>query len=436
MISDRFGLQNKTISIEGTVCEYSPIYFSNLLKRRVCADKINNKLGKLSDLVITSSEVYPEVVGLFLYHGWGSPTEFIPWERVKKIEDDAIFVLPPNNAESYPPFPEDTDDYMLLGEHLMGCTILDIDGRTTEVVNDVILVQCMGKLYVAHVDTSMNGFIRRIGLMNTTLFQDRFIPWKYVQPLSVKESPKTDQVALKITRHQLLDLPPEDLANVLETLNRKEQSALFSVMKPEKAADALSKVDPRTKRHIMSWIKHEKAKTVFSEMTAPQIADLFSVLPVSQVSELILTLEPTVYERVSTILLEDTAIAKSLMTPKFFAMTLDTLVGEALSKLKMSGKNSKDIYYLYVVDQDHETLLGVIGLKDLVFAEDSKPLSEVMILSMVSADENDTKETLEDLFIRYHHKTIPVVTPDNKMVGMVRYNDVVKDSVDKKSRRI
>ena len=49
------------------------------------------------------SEPYPEAVGVYLEHGWGKPTEFIPWDRVVKIDDDALFVQPPEGPTSIRP---------------------------------------------------------------------------------------------------------------------------------------------------------------------------------------------------------------------------------------------------------------------------------------------------------------------------------------------
>ncbi len=74
---------------------YRFLYFSQLLKRPVCAGKIKDRLGKLTDIVFRLAEPYPDAVGIYLEHGWGKPTEFIPWEKVIRIEDDAIFVAPP-----------------------------------------------------------------------------------------------------------------------------------------------------------------------------------------------------------------------------------------------------------------------------------------------------------------------------------------------------
>ena len=79
----------------GPAKDYRFHYFSQLLNRPVCAGKIKNRIGRLTDLVFRLSEPYPEAVGVYLEHGWGKPTEFIPWDRVVKIDNDAVFVQPP-----------------------------------------------------------------------------------------------------------------------------------------------------------------------------------------------------------------------------------------------------------------------------------------------------------------------------------------------------
>jgi hypothetical protein len=57
-------------------------FFAQLLKRPVCAGSIRNRLGRLGDLVLAPAEPYPEVIGIYIEHGWGKPTEFVPWDKV------------------------------------------------------------------------------------------------------------------------------------------------------------------------------------------------------------------------------------------------------------------------------------------------------------------------------------------------------------------
>ena len=299
------------------------MYFSELLKRPICSGSIKNRLGKLTDLVFRLSEPYPECLGIYVEHGWGKPTEFIPWEKVIKIDEDGIFVLPPPAGEQYPPFVDQTG-WILADKHLMGRTILDMDGRRTEVVNDVHLLETKGKLMIVHVDISFNGFLRRWGLGHVRWVKDNLITWKYVQPLSVEDAVATDRVQLSVTRNQIKDMPGEDLADVLEELSGEEQQALFSALDSEKAAEALVEAEPRAQRQIIANLRQEKARAVLSEMSIPQLADLFTVLPHDDMTELITLLPPTEAERIRAILSEREVTAQALMSSNFVEMDRET----------------------------------------------------------------------------------------------------------------
>ncbi|MBE3072385.1 MAG: PRC-barrel domain-containing protein, partial [Acidobacteria bacterium] len=169
-------------------------YFAELLKRPICAGGIRDRIGRLEDLVLAPAEPYPQVIGIYIEHGWGKPTEFVPWDKVVKIEDDAIFVQKPEGG-SYPPF-VDQPGWIMVDNHLMGRTILDTDGRRIEVVNDVRLLELRGRLVLTDVDISFNGFLRRWGLGRLRWISDNFISWKYVQPLSLEDAIPTDRVSL------------------------------------------------------------------------------------------------------------------------------------------------------------------------------------------------------------------------------------------------
>ena len=215
-------------------------------------------------------------------HGWGKPTAFVPWDKVLRIEDDAIFVEPPDSPGVYPPF-VDQPGWMLLDKHLMGRTILDIDGRKVEVVNDICLLEARGKLLLIDVDISFSGFFRRVGLGNVRWIKDQLISWKYVQPLTVEDAVATDQVSLSITRKSVLDLPRRGLGGRPRGTLRPEQQALFTSLDAEKAAETLMETEPRAQRQIIANLRKEKARSVFSELTIPQLADLFTVIPHDQV---------------------------------------------------------------------------------------------------------------------------------------------------------
>ncbi len=399
------------------------LYFSELLKRPVCAGKIRDRIGRLSDLVFALKEPYPESVGLYLEFGWGKPTQFIPWDRVVKIEDDAIFVKPAD-AGTYPPF-VDQPGWMLVDAHLMGRTILDTDGRRTEVVNDVHLLDAKGRLLLVHVDTSFNGILRRWGLGGLKLIKDDLISWKYVQPLSVEDAVATDKVSLSVTKRQMLELPSEDLADALEELQGEEQQALFSALDSEKAAETLLEAEPRAQRQLIADLRKERARMILSEMSIPQLAKLFSVLPHDDVTEMMELLPAEDAGKIRAILSEREATAGVLMSSEFISVPVDTKVGPLLEQIRRSGREPDAISYVYVVNGDGRTLVGVIDLRELVLASDEAAVTEIMTSPVVSAEEGDLQDDVADLFAKYHYRMIPIVDTQDRLLGVIRYNEIM-----------
>ena len=404
--------------------DYRILFFSELLGRRVCQTRRDFSMGKLSDLVFRIAEPYPEAVGLFIDHGWGRPTELIPWDRVVRLEKGAVFVQPPPDGEQYPPF-QDQPGWLLLEEHLMGRDILDMDGRRIETVNDVHLLESKGRMILIHVDVSFNGFLRKWGLGWLHLAKDRLISWKYVQPLSIEDAVASDKVSLSVTRQQIQELPPEDLADALEELSGEEQQAVFSALDSEKAAETLLDAEPRAQRQLVANLHKERARAILSEMSVAQLADLFSVLPLDDRNDLVNLLPKEMADRTMAILSEHEAQAGVLMGTQFLAMPKETTVADALTRVRGSKLDQDLVSYVYVVAADN-VLLGVVDLRDLVMAAPEIPLSEIMTAPVVSAEQDDLKDDLAELFVRYHFRMLPVVDTTDHLLGVVLYSDIMK----------
>lgn len=403
--------------------DFEFIWFSEMLGKPVYTAGTGRRLGKLSDLVFQLTEPHPQAAGLYLEHGWGKPTEFVPWDKVLRIERKELGVKDPEGGESYPPF-VDQPGWMLLNQHLMGRTILDMDGRKVEVVNDVHLLYSRGRMIIVHVDASFNGFMRKWGFGRVRWMKDRLIPWKFVQPFSVEDAAKTDVVSLSVKRDQALELPGEDLADVLEMLSGEQQEAFFSALDSEKAAETLSHAEPRAKRQLVASLRRERAENIMSELSVPQLSDLFSVLPYEERAKLLDLLPEDRAERLTRILSEREVTSQELMSSDFVTFGKEATVGEAIRSIRGLRPESKAISYVYVVGEQN-TLIGVVDLRDLVLAEDNTPLDELMAPSVVAAEEDDTREDLIELFDKYQYRSIPVVDTQDHLLGVIHHSDIM-----------
>jgi len=398
------------------------IWFSELLKRRVCIENIKHRAGKLTDLVFCPREPYAEAVGIYLDHGWGNPTEFIPWAGVTKIDDDAIFVKPPERGGHYSPY-EAQPGWIMANENLMGQTVLDTDGRRVEVVNDVHLLESKGRLIIVHVDISFNGFLRKWGLGWLNWVKDQLISWKFIQLITVEET-TTDTVSLNITKKQIKEMPSEDIADALEMLSGEEQSAYFSSLDSEKAAEALVHTEPRAQRQLIANLRKDRAKMILSEMSVPQLADLFSVLPYQDAAAMMELLPPAEVKRIKRIMSEHETTASSLMSTNFMTFKEESTVGEVLKTIRGSHVEPHNISYLYILSKEN-ILAGVVDLRELLLAADDTLISKIMASPVVTLEETDIREDISELFAKYHFHMIPVVDAANHLLGIIYYNDIM-----------
>ncbi len=415
------------------VRDYRTFYYSELRGRKICLATISERVGKISDIAFKMTDAYPEATGILVEHGWGKPVELIPWAKVTRIEDDYVFVSAPEQPDpatvpcgkGFPRF-IDQPGWILLESHLMGKTIFDMDGRRTEVVNDVHLLVSHERMILVHVDISFNGFLRRWGLSRIFHARENLINWKYVQPLSLEDALTRDAVRLSITRKQIAELPPEDLADTLEELTGKEQQALFSALAPDTAAETLVEAEPRTQRQLIADLRQERATKILQEMSIPQLADLLSVLPHEDAVKMMRLLPAEQAQRIGELLSQREAVAQSMLSEDYLALPKETPVGAVLASIRGSGKPHDAISYIYVVQPGDKLLLGVVDLRDLVLAHDTQMLGELMVSPVVTAAADDTRDDLAELFLKYHFRMLPVVDPHDHLLGVIHFNDITK----------
>ena len=163
-------------------------------------------------------------------------------------------------------------------------------------------------------------------------------------------------------------------------------------------------------------------------MTATQLANIFSVLPHNDVQELIKVLEPETASRVQAILSEQEVRAKSLMSSEFWAKPAEAKVGEVLDKIRRSGDEPHQISYIFVVNQDN-ILEGVVDLRELVVTKDEMSLGEIMASPAVSVEEDDLREDVAQIFAKYHFRMLPVVDSADHILGVIYYQDIMKDLI-------
>ncbi|HVO79837.1 MAG TPA: magnesium transporter [Terriglobales bacterium] len=115
--------------------------------------------------------------------------------------------------------------------------------------------------------------------------------------------------------------------------------------------------------------------------------------------------------------------AGALMHAGYVRISPDTTVEEAIAQIRQQAGSVEMIYYAYALDEGQH-LLGVVSFRELISAERSKKVREVMHTDYVYVEEDTDQETVAQLLAKRRLLAVPVLDPEGHMVGVVTSADV------------
>jgi magnesium transporter len=115
--------------------------------------------------------------------------------------------------------------------------------------------------------------------------------------------------------------------------------------------------------------------------------------------------------------------AGAIMHAGYVRISADITVEEAIAQIRQQAGSVEMIYYAYALDEfDH--LLGVASFRELLSAERSKKVREVMHTDYVSVVEDTDQESVAQLLAKRRLLAVPVLDHNGHMLGIVTSADV------------
>jgi len=121
----------------------------------------------------------------------------------------------------------------------------------------------------------------------------------------------------------------------------------------------------------------------------------------------------------------DKDTAGGIMTPDFIALDKALTAQEAVEHLRKKHHDIKQPIHLFVVDE-HGKMFGTVSMEQLMFAASDAHLEDFMDSDALSANTGLGNEKVKNLIDRHHLQTIPVVDDANRLVGIVKADQVIR----------
>ncbi len=216
-----------------------------------------------------------------------------------------------------------------------------------------------------------------------------------------------------------------DLAAIFELIDEKNIPLVFRLLPKDKAADTFVEMDPDYQELLIQSFSDTELKDILDEMYVNEAVDLVEEMPAIVVQRILKQVDAAKRKDINQILQYPENSAGSIMTTEFVSLRLGTTVGEAIKQVRQTGVDKKSFYACYVTK--NRKLIGRLSVKDLLLAEnDDVLIDSLMKTNVIHVHTHDDQEEVSKLLSKYNFYAIPVVDSEERMVGIIAFDDALE----------
>ncbi|HET9478499.1 MAG TPA: magnesium transporter [Pyrinomonadaceae bacterium] len=235
---------------------------------------------------------------------------------------------------------------------------------------------------------------------------------------------------------EVADLPPADLADLLNQLRLNEAAAIVSMLSLARCIELFDQPTMRRRAAIIEQLEPSRAAAILEELSADERTDVIQKMGLHERHRLLPKFSQEVRAELEDLLQYPDHTAGGIMTTEFVRLDPTMAVGDALRHVRSVAQEKESIYACYVMEPTTDRLLGAVSLRDLVMSELDAPVTQVMRRKPVTVNVMDDQEVVAEKIGKYNLLAIPVVEQDGSVVGFVTVDDVIDVLIEEQTEDI
>ncbi len=228
----------------------------------------------------------------------------------------------------------------------------------------------------------------------------------------------------KTLRDILTTMNPSDIAAIFDDLEERQIPLVFRLLPKEHAAETFVEMEPEAQELLIRGFSDNELKEVLDELYVDDAADLVEEMPANVVKRILKNTDPEMRSSINQILRYPENSAGSIMTTEYVSLRPEMTVEEAILRIRRQGVDKETIYTCYVTRG--RKLIGLVTVKDLLLCEDDETqIEDIMVTNLISVTTHTDQEEVARMFSHYNFLALPVVDKEDRMVGIVTFDDAM-----------
>ncbi|HAE62229.1 MAG TPA: magnesium transporter [Eubacteriaceae bacterium] len=233
-----------------------------------------------------------------------------------------------------------------------------------------------------------------------------------------------EEKKFKDLRGYLSTLHAPDIAEAMQEVNNKESLLIFRLLPKDLAVEVFSHMEPSYQAEFSELIKENELRELVNELNFDDKIDYLEEIPANLVKKILQNTPENERRLINQFLNYPEYSAGSIMTIEFVDLKKHMTVRDAINRIRKIGVDKETIYTCYVINNER-TLEGIISLKELILSSEDSKIESIMNRDYISVETHTNQEDVADKFLKYDLLAMPVVDSENRLVGIITFDDVM-----------
>ena len=226
-----------------------------------------------------------------------------------------------------------------------------------------------------------------------------------------------------LLRQMLSNLNAADIALLFDEIDKKEIPLLYRLLPKEEAAETFTYMSRDMQKTLINTLTDRELRAVIDDIFLDDTVDMIEEMPANVVARILRNTDDKTRKMINQILNYPKDSAGSIMTIEYVNIKKEMTVGAAINRIRHTAVDKETIYTCYVTE--NRKLIGMVSVKDLLMAEDSMQIEDIMETNVIYTDTHEDKEEVVKIFNKYDFLAIPVVDQEERLVGIVTFDDAM-----------
>ena len=222
----------------------------------------------------------------------------------------------------------------------------------------------------------------------------------------------------------LQDLYPADIAHILERLGGDDLEFVFRLLSTETQSEVLPELREASREFLLPRVPATDLAKVLDGMASDDAADIVGGMTDEAAEKILETMDVRDSSHVEELLRYDERTAGGIMAKEMAVVDEKATVKNAIRTVRKLAREHKNLYSVYVVDDD-QILVGSVALQELLLHTPNKRMKSIMSEDVISVTTDVDQEEVAKVFKKYDIVSLPVTDTAGKLLGRITVDDIV-----------